>query len=240
MTNQQWIFFLIPGSGDRDKELRNSRRRYSITLIGVVLYLVLDIIAQLLPPHYSPISQAESDLAVGPYGFVMTVNFLNRGVLSLEFLFALLGTARIAGAEVSRMRTGKFLFGAWSVGAILLAIFPTDVPATPVSWHGLIHLVVAIVAFLGGAFGALALSLRLRGSPKLEAIRSFALLIAAISVVLCLVDLLLPAHLAAHYGGLFERLFLGSVLVWVAAISVYMLRSQPDTAPPPVASSSGP
>jgi hypothetical protein len=230
----------MPSSVDRDKELSNVRRRYSVALIGVALYLVLDIIAQLLPPHYSPISQAESDLAVGPYGFIMTVNFLNRGVLSLEFLFALLGTARIAGAHVSRMRTGKFLFGVWAIGALLLAFFPTDVPATPVSWHGAIHLIVAIVAFLGGAFGALALSLGLRGSPKLEAIRSFALPIAAISVVLCLVDLLLPGHLAAHYGGLFERLFLGSVLVWIAAISAYMLRSPPETAPPAVTSSRGP
>ena len=239
MTNQRCIFFLIPGSVDRDKELRKSRRRYSIALTGVVLYLVLDIIAQLLPPHYSLVSQAESDLAVGPYGFIMAVNFLNRGALSLEFLFALLGTARIADAEVSRMRTGKFLFGAWSVGAILLAFFPTDVPSTPVSWHGAIHLVVAIIAFLGGAFGAVALSLRMRGSPKLEALRRFALPISLISVVLCLVDLLLPHHLAADYGGLFERLFLGSVLVWIAAISAYMLRSEPETAPTAATSSRG-
>ncbi len=219
----------MPASVDNDRELSNSRRRYSVALVGVVAYLILDIVAQSLPPHYNPITQAESDLAVGPYGFIMTINFLNRGALSLEFLFAFLATVRLAGVEASRMRVGKFLFGVWSVGAILLAFFPTDVPATPVSWHGAIHLVVAILAFLGGAFGALVLSLNLRGSPKLEAIRRFALPIAAISVILCLLDLLAPHHLAANYGGLIERLFLGSVLVWVASISVYMLRSRPET-----------
>lgn len=226
----------MTGSLDKDKELRNSRRRYSVALIGVVLYLVLDVVAQLLPPHYNPVTQAESDLAVGPYGFIMTINFLNRGFLSLEFLFAFLGTVRLAGIEVSRMRAGKYMFGVWSVGAILLAFFPTDVPATPVSWHGAIHLVVAVLAFLGGAFGALALSLSLRGNPRLEAIRRFALPISAVSVVLCLVDLLAPHHLAVNYGGLIERLFLGSVLVWIAAISAYMLRSQPEAAPPVIPS----
>jgi len=45
----------------------NVTRRYSVALVGVVLYLVLDAIAQVLPPHYNPLSQAESDLAVGPY-----------------------------------------------------------------------------------------------------------------------------------------------------------------------------
>ena len=41
----------------------------------IILYVVLDVVAQVLPPHYSPISQAESLLAVGPYGYIMTVNF---------------------------------------------------------------------------------------------------------------------------------------------------------------------
>ncbi len=52
----------------------------------LILYLVIDTVAQILPPHYSPIRDAESDLAVGPYGFLMTVNFVNRGVLSILFL----------------------------------------------------------------------------------------------------------------------------------------------------------
>jgi hypothetical membrane protein len=55
------------------------------------LYVALDIIAQALPPHYSPISQAESDLAVRPYGYVMSINFIVRGLLSLTAVLALRG-----------------------------------------------------------------------------------------------------------------------------------------------------
>lgn len=213
----------------RTRDAAGSRRRYSVALAGVVLYVVLDAIAQLLPPHYSPISQAESDLAVGPYGYIMTINFLNRGLLSLEFLFAILGTARLAGADPSKFRTGKILFGAWSVGALLLAVFPTDVPAMPVSWHGAIHVVVAILAFLGGAFGALSISLGMRRVKALEGVSRLAVPISLLAVLLCLVELLGPfaaPHIAAHFGGLFERLFLGSVLVWMVAVSVYMIGSK--------------
>ncbi|MDG6925726.1 MAG: DUF998 domain-containing protein [Nitrososphaerota archaeon] len=208
---------------------QKSARRYRVTLAGVALYLVLDIVAQSLPPHYNPVSQAESDLAVGPYGFLMTLNFLNRGILSLEFMFALLGSIRLAGADLSRFRGGFYAFGAWSVGALLLAIFPTDAPATPVSWHGAIHLVVAIIAFLGGAFGALSISLGMRRVGALEGASRLAMPVSLLAVLLCLVELLAPfvvPHADALFGGLLERLFLGSVLVWIAVLSVYMVRSK--------------
>jgi Protein of unknown function (DUF998) len=224
-------------------ESAKANRRYEVALVGVVLYVVLDVVAQLLPPHYSPISQAESDLAVGPYGYIMTINFLNRGILSLEFLFALLGTIRLTGADVSRYKRGTLLFGAWSVGALLLAVFPTDVPATPVSWHGAIHLVVAVIAFLGGAFGALVLSLNLSGDATLVGARRFALPLAILAVVFCLIDLLagFVAHrLAADYGGLFERMFLLTVLIWIASISLYMLRRQREPAVPTAPPASAP
>ncbi|MGD0645194.1 MAG: DUF998 domain-containing protein, partial [Candidatus Bathyarchaeia archaeon] len=168
-------------------------------------------------------------------GYIMTINFLNRGLLSLEFLFAFLGTVRLTEGNIAKYRRGFFLLGTWSVGALLLAIFPTDVPATPISWHGAIHLGVAALAFLTGAFGALALSLKMGGNPTLQKVRQFALPIAAMAIVFCLLELLTPfftPHLAAHFGGLLERIFLGTILAWIAAISAYLLRHEPKTVNP--------
>jgi hypothetical membrane protein len=59
-----------------------SRSLFFATIVGVILYVVLDAVVQMLPPPYSPISHAESDLAVGPYGYIMAINFANRGILS--------------------------------------------------------------------------------------------------------------------------------------------------------------
>lgn len=197
------------------------------------MYVVLDAIAQSLPPHYSPISHAESDLAVGPYGYVMALNFINRGVLSLCFLFGLVLTIYGADRANLRFRRGAYAFAVWSVGALLLAAFPTDVPATPVSWHGAIHLLVAIAAFLGGAFGALYISLGMKGSTIARA-RGVALPLAILSVALCLAELLVSVAapgFSSRFGGLVERLFLGSVLLWVVAVSARLL--MPATAPAP-------
>ena len=194
--------------------------------MGVVLYVILDAIAQSLPPHYSPISQAESDLAVGPFGYIMTLNFINRGVLSLCFLFALALAGNSSGTTGHRFMQGGYLFAIWSVGALLLAAFPTDVPSTPISWHGAVHLVVAIFAFLGGASGALYLSIGMAGNRALARARGVALPLACLAVVLCIAEIsggFVVPGLYADYGGLIERLFLGSVLLWVGAVSAVML-----------------
>jgi hypothetical membrane protein len=207
-------------------EARRPRLLFALAVAGIVLYIALDAIAQSLPPHYSPLSQAESDLAVGPYGYLMTLNFINRGGLSLCFLFALLLAANSSDIMSPRLRRGAYLFAIWSVGALLLAVFPTDVPATPVSWHGAIHLLVAAVAFLGGAFGALYISLGMAGNKSIAAARGVALPLAYVTVVLCLAEIFggFAAHgFYANYGGLVERIFLASVLLWIGTVSGILL-----------------
>ena len=197
------------------------RRLFWVVIAAIVLYVVLDAVAQSLPPYYSPIKDAESDLAVGPYGYIMAINFLNRGILSLVFLYAVSRTVKADLETVRGFRTGTYVFGVWAVGAILLAFFPTDVPATPVSWHGVIHLVVAALAFLGGSFGSLMLSLQFSKSEALRNVKTPALVIAALSVVFLFVGF---GTLTGPIGGLTERIFLGSVLLWQLVVSFRLAR----------------
>ena len=211
---------------DEAAQANRARFLFAMALLGVLLYVILDLVAQYLLPRYSPISQAESDLAVGPYGYIMTLNFVNRGILSLCFLFAIMLAANSGDSSSPRLERGAWLFAAWSIGALLLAAFPTDVPPTPISWHGAVHLVVAIVAFLGGALGALYISLGMNGNRTVGKARGVALPLAFLSVVLCFVEVsgaVVAPGIFAQYGGLVERLFLGSILLWVALVSAVML-----------------
>ena len=211
-------FMTKNGKGD-------SAKLFWVVIAGIFLYLVLDVIAQVLPPHYSPISRAESDLAVGKFGLIMTVNFLNRGILSILFIFAFLRTLDSSGIARSRFRLGTYLLGLWAVGALLLAIFPTDVPATPISWHGAIHLVVAIIAFIGGAFGTFVISREMEQNPKFEGLKRIALPLSVIVIIFWVIEFGLPfivPHLNARIGGLTERLFLASVLLWLGTVSAYL------------------
>jgi hypothetical protein len=211
---------------------RDARRAFSLAAGLVVLYLVLDVIAQLLPPHYSPVTQAESDLAVGPYGGVMTANFVVRGLLTLAFLYGLQRTIAAEGGSWARYRRGFAAFLVWGIGAFLLAIFPTDVPATPLSWHGYIHGIVAIPVFIGGALGTYWLATRFGSSPTFRSAEGWATGLAVVTIVLLVVEVvggLAVRRVADEVGGLLERLFLGSVLLWLFLVSVFALRGRRTT-----------
>lgn len=203
---------------------------FAATIAGIALYVVLDAIAQSLPPHYSPISQAESDLAVGPYGYVMAVNFVDRGAFSLLFLY---GLAKSLPSR-KELRTGLSLFGVWAVGALILAVSPTDVSG-PATVHGVVHLAVATLAFLGAAIGTLSLSRAFDRDAALKGVGRYARPVAILAVVFFFVLYGGPAvfpHAAAKVGGLVERIFIGLVLAWMLAVSAMMFKlSGPRSSP---------
>lgn len=188
-----------------------------LTIVGIVLYVTLDVIAQLLPPHYSALAQAESDLAVGPYGFVMTINFVVRGLLALALVWAL--SRAVAKSGLSRV--GLVLLAIWGIGALVLALSPTDLAGAKPTLHGVIHLFVALLAFICGAIGELLLALYFAKDDRWRALRTPALTIAILSII-ALVVLLLGAF--PHAYGLVERIFIGLVLLWML-VAALLLRS---------------
>ena len=105
------------------QNLIQTRRWANIALIGIVLYIILDVVVQMLPPHYS-LRQAESDLAVGPYGWIMNINFVIRGLLSAAIILAIYKSMK----NIVRPVVGMVFFAIWSATSFLLAFFNTDVP----------------------------------------------------------------------------------------------------------------
>lgn len=205
---------------------RQVARLANVAIAGIILYVILDVIAQALPPHYNPISQAESDLAVGPYSIVMTLNFVIRGLLSASLLLALIR----ATARAGRSRAGLVLLGVWTAGAVLLAIFPTDLSGSRHTIHGAVHLLVALIAFVSVAAAEVLLSLRFAADPRLRSLQVPAALLAAITVLALLADLVAPVLLPnANVFGLCERVFLGLALLWMLVVAL-RLRSFPAIA----------
>jgi hypothetical membrane protein len=191
-----------------------------VTLLGIVVYVALDVVLAFLPPHYSVIHQPESDYGVGPYGYLMGINFIVRGVFSLS-LVVVLWTAFPSRA----MRIGAALLGLWAVASMVLAVFPTDVEGAAVTAHGRLHVLFALVAFLAVLIGEIVLSQSRREDPHWQRV---------IAAPRALAWLALPANLwmvvalgkhTAESGtaGLAERVFLGLVIAWMGLVA-YRLR----------------
>jgi hypothetical membrane protein len=196
-----------------------------LTIAGIILYVIIDVIAQLLPPHYSVIRQPESDLAVGSYGWLMTINFLIRGLLS----FALIAGLAKGTTAAARSRAGLILLGIWAAGALLLALFPTDLAGERVTLHGAIHLLVAVIAFLCAAVGEIIISRRFAADAAWRSFSRPALTLAVLALIVCLLTLAGGAVPGLkHIPGLTERLFLGLALLWMLVMAL-RLRSLPAT-----------
>ncbi len=195
------------------------RQLFIIVDVLIILYIVLDAIAQVLPPHYSPISQAESLLAVGPYGYIMTINFLNRGVFSLLFLYAFVQILTMLGENWRNYKFGLYAIGIWGVGALLLAGFPATGRTLG------IHTVIGFIVFIAAPLGEVSISLKLRRVKPLAGVRKIATVIAVLGILFMVFYIgLLPFlhHLKSGYGGLFERLLIGSVIAWLGIMSAYI------------------
>jgi hypothetical protein len=191
-------------------------------MVGILLSVLLEVIVQLLPPHYNPLSQSESDLAVGPYGFLMALNFVLRGVLSLMFIVAFLRAIPKEGQS----RSGLILLGVAAIGKILLAFAATDLTARPETIHGTIHAIAALASFFCGSLGILLLSRSLRHVPHVRPSQRFLVGLASVTLAWSVI-VILTIVVSSRIGvwGLLERILTALSLLWVFLVSLGLWRA---------------
>jgi hypothetical protein len=189
----------------------------TIAMALIVLYVVVDVVLQLLPPHYSLLSDAESDLAVGPFGWAMQVNFAARAVMSGCLVAAVL----LTGLPSRRRTAGAVLLGIAGSCSAALVFFATDVnragefgmqPRTAV---GTVHVVFATTGFITVLAALVLLTVWLG-----EVCRSHRTATAFL-VLACAGLLFLAASLvfAPRVVGLAERSCLAGILGWAFAVA---------------------
>jgi hypothetical membrane protein len=200
-----------PVQAGRRRDRPGARFLAWFTLTGVVVYVGIDVLLKFLRPQYSLLYNAESDYGRGPWYWVMDLNFLLRGALSLALADALYRAIR----PEDRLRGGVALLTAWGVCSGLLAFFADDPKGTPLTGSGIVHLVLAFIAFVCVAVGTVVISASLRSDPAWRSVGG-ALLGIAVAGVAALLLLGGAAKHAHAPGGLYERIFLGLELLWMA------------------------
>lgn len=188
-------------------------------MVGVVVYVLVDVVLQFLPPHYSAISDAESNLAVGPYGWIMNLNFLGRAVLTLCAAVAI----GLSGPPSRLRRAGLALMIVAGACSAALAFLPTDI--NPPGEFGLrtstltgaAHLAVASLGFFAALAAFALLTGWLRGSALLRAVYPAALALTAVAAA-GLLFVGLADQVAPNLIGLAERVCLAGILGWAFVV----------------------
>jgi hypothetical protein len=205
---------------------QDARRRCAAAAAGgVVVYVLVDVGLQLLPPHYSALHEAESNLAVGRFGWIMNLNFLGRAVTTCCMVAAI----RRMGPPSRLRRTGMGLFGVAAASSAALAFLPTDIAAAAGASAaggslaaartgvGLVHAWTAGLGFTAALAAVAVLTPWLAGRPGLEKTRRPALAFGAVAGA-GLVWLGLSSAYGIGLLGLAERLCLSGILGWAFVV----------------------
>jgi hypothetical protein len=190
---------------------------FGTAAIGCLAYAALALLLMhVLRPDLAPTSHMISEYAVGIFGWAMQSVFVG---LSLGCAALLVGLA-LNGPTSIVARLGVVLLAVASIGLIVSAIYPMDLPGTPSTRSGELHdlsffvnvgsIVLAIVLLTAG-FGS---DFRWRSYRRTSVVL---LLLIALAFVLQLLTLLVLK--GAPYG-LANRFFISVLLAWLIATSI--------------------
>jgi len=190
-------------------------------IVGPILFWsVLTVLGQ-TQPTYNGVRSDISLLALGPHGWVQTLNFSAFGVLVVVFQAGIQRavSGRVWGAiNILAMASG--------LGLVLIAVFPTDRVGT---WtiHGAIHLSVvgALVVLL--PLSCLATGAQVKHDRAWRGYALFSILVGSFTGTLTLILLLVWSGLwsASHpWLGLYERIMFALPCVWMEMMAIRLLR----------------
>jgi hypothetical membrane protein len=189
-----------------------------IVIAGIVVYIAIDILLAFLRPDYSILHNAESDYGRGPYFWLMDINFLVRCLLSLALVKAIWAAFPKDGA----IKKALYWLVSWAVASGLLAFFADNPYGYPHLRSGSVHLLLAFVAFISAVVGMILLDGRFRNVQSWHKIAGL-LIGVTILAILSILLLNLTGFKPDKSGGLFERVFLGSVLAWEGIVAIKII-----------------
>jgi hypothetical membrane protein len=187
-------------------------------IVGPIVLVVGDLTASLSTPNYSLVSDSISSLALTPIGWLQTVGFLAMGLLVEVFVAGLLFNIR--RARGFHLSIGLSVF--FGFGLLLLGAFRTDPTGAPRTIEGIIHLATAYAVFWLFPIAILLLTPSLKSDPNWENIFVYTLAAGVLGLAMVIASLCLTDR--PGWFGLYERILVANMIIWVEVVAVQLLR----------------
>lgn len=196
-----------------------------LSLCGIaapIVFTLLVIIAGTYYPGYSHVTQAISELggveAKNP--LIQNANFFISGVLIVAFALGLY--RNLAGAR--RSAFAATLVGAFGLVSVAHAFLPCDAGCEFVSTVGSVHNVTGLAGFLSVIAGVFLISRIVAVDPNWESYRGYSIMTAVggLASLVLWIALAKAARIQIMNGSL-QRVFAGTILLWIEVIAVRLL-----------------
>jgi hypothetical protein len=188
---------------------------FGTAAIACLAYAALALLLMhLLRPDLAPASHMISEYAVGPFGWVMQSVFvgLSLGCAGLLFGLAFNGPVSIAA------RLGLLLLSVASVGLVVSAFYPMDLPGSPATRVGEMHDLSFMVNVGSIALAIVLFTMSFGSDLRWRSFRRTSIVLFSL-IALAFVFQFLTLHKGAPYG-LANRFFVAVVLAWLIAASI--------------------
>jgi hypothetical protein len=192
------------------------KRLSQLALFAVLGQVLLLASAWFLPAvsEYGLIGDNISELALGRYGFVLTFAFVVSGLGVIGLSYAIRrSTVRSRGSLI-----GSLLIGVYGLGALVVAIFPTDRIDSPTdvlaqSTTGWIHSMTALISYLCAIVGMFILTWTFARHTRRRSLVVWSSLLAGAALAL------LFGQSEGPWVGLMQRLLITAISSWLILIA---------------------
>jgi hypothetical membrane protein len=193
---------------------------------GSLLYAVVVAVTGYLTPGYDPLTQWISELGATGAPYANLFNVLGPGIFGLLSIVFAAGIWRaLKGGPLAF--AAAFLVAISGFAGILEGVFPCDPGCVPMTMGGSLHLTIGIVPLLG-MLGAMEIfAFIVRKNPAWPWFFAFSQAMVILTFIFAI-----AFFSGAALDGLYQRIMIGSILVWVVVISAWMWKIQEVSSSP--------
>jgi hypothetical membrane protein len=186
-------------------------------MAGPLVLIVSDITAGLASPEYSYLHDSISSLGLTNLGPLQSIGFLTIGLLVEVYVVGLL--YNIKAFRGFHLSIGLLMF--FGFGLLLIGAFRTDPVGAPDTVEGTIHSFSAIGSFSLFAVAILIIAPSLKNDRNWNNFYRYTIVTGILAVLFVLIMVIFQDDIS--WFGLFERLLVLNMVVWVEMTAIRLL-----------------
>lgn len=210
-----------------DKKIIMLKKLTVFGALGALVYVVHVVLGGILWKGYDHMMQPISDLTAtgAPNRVLISFITLIYGLCSIVFSFSAYFYLKSSVPKLAR--AGMLTFISMHLVSITYGLFPVDLPGSPITFLGTMHIVVTGLIIPLTILSPLLIGIGLR---KLEFFKGFAIYSIITGIIIFVAGGTTAVFFANKlpYFGLFERINIGTLQLWMLVFSLKLYRKDAE------------